>query len=186
MLVNGPGATLVSRAFGSGHPRQARALIFVELVTIVVLWGLTSIFFLPGADLLAKLANSNPEVSSAMIPMLHVIGLMGFLQHPMEIAAGSLRAMAKPRWVAIVQFVSLYVVALPVGCYLAFYCNFGVYGLYTGFIAAAAVGCVTLMGIMTHVDFEHIVDETRTRLKRHSTQTSLKPEGTAKDTDGQS
>eukprot|EP00401_Gymnodinium_catenatum_P047418 CAMPEP_0117492642 /NCGR_PEP_ID=MMETSP0784-20121206/18689_1 /TAXON_ID=39447 /ORGANISM="" /LENGTH=69 /DNA_ID=CAMNT_0005287473 /DNA_START=527 /DNA_END=733 /DNA_ORIENTATION=+ len=67
-----------------------------------------------------------------MVTLLHLNGLAGFFKSSQIMAAALLRAMTKHKVVAGTQFVVYYLIALPLGYYLAFSRGFGIVGIFNG------------------------------------------------------
>jgi len=161
----GSGTTVVSRALGQGHPRRARMISFISILTIILMWGAAAAVLMLGNNQLARLFNSNPEVLNIMHILLHITAVTGFLTCAQLIAGSVLKAMLKHRMVAIIQFVNYYIVALPLGYYLGFPAGFGAFGIYNALAVAMMLSALTLVGVVSTLDFDRMTRDIQTRLE---------------------
>jgi len=162
----GSGTTLVSRALGSGHPRAARAISFYSIVTIMSMWFVCAIILLVFDRQIARAFNGNAEVLNIMYTLIHIQALASFLACGQLIAGSVLKAMLKHRMVAFIQCFNYYICALPIGYLLAFKADLGVAGTYCGFLVGMMLAAVTLIGVLSTVDFDKMTAETKARLDK--------------------
>jgi len=163
--------SLVSRALGAGYVRQARFLTLLGIVFMLALWSACSIPLFVFSRGIARVYSSDPEVVAIMVPLLHLCGLTGFFKSSQIIAAALLRAMTKHKIVAFTQFVVYYIIALPLGYYLAFSRGLGIVGIFNGFVVGSTIGAIVLVSIASTVDFDEITQETQARLEKDAAET---------------
>jgi len=175
----GSGTTLVSRALGSGHPRRSRMISFISIASIILMWGVAAFGLLVGDRVLARVFNSNPEVLDIMYILLHCAAVTGFLTCTQLIAGSVLKAMLKHRLVATIQFFNYYIVALPLGYFLAIPINFGIFGIWNALLVAMVLAALTLVGVLSSVDFEDMTRITKTRLEQDAKDSAQKSEDSA-------
>merc|ERR1712194_924595 len=86
-----------------------------------------------------------------------------------QLTAGAvLRAMLRHRLVAMIQFCNYYLVAFPIGFYLAVYGKAGVFGVYNGLMVGMTLSSVTLIGTISFINFDQVAQDTLTRLQKDS------------------
>jgi len=171
----GSGTTLVARALGSGHPRRSRMISFIGIVTITLMWGVCAVFLFVTDRPLARVFNSNPKVLNLMYTLLHISAATGFMTCAQLIAGSVLKAMLKHRLVATIQFFNYYIIALPLGYYLAFSAGHGIFGIYNGLMVAMMLSSLTLIGVASTMDFDVLTMQTKARLEQDSKNPAEKP-----------
>jgi len=180
----GAGCTLVARAFGSGQVKRARAITIFTLSITIGLWSIFSLPMFLFSPFIASVFNSNPAVQRNMTMLLHCLGRSGYMLFTQGLANAVLKAMARQRVVAITHFCVYYIIAIPLGYYLAFPRNFGIAGVYNAFGVGISIASAVFVYKLSAADFAQVCQETKERLAKDATNAvqkkpSEKVEGTS-------
>ncbi|KZV56969.1 MATE efflux family protein isoform 1 [Dorcoceras hygrometricum] len=134
----------VGHELGADQPRQAQRTTITGL-TLAILWGILAIVFtIAVKDVWGKLFTSEPQILYLVSITLPILGFCELGNSPQTTACGILVGCARPKMACNINFVSFYVIGLPVAVLLAFRFNMGFVGLWFG-LAAAEVSCTCMM-----------------------------------------
>ncbi|KAL2549907.1 MATE efflux family protein [Forsythia ovata] len=135
---------LVGHELGADKPGQARQTTIIGL-TLAVLWGFLAVLFtIAVRDVWGKLFTCEPEILGLTSIALPIIGFCELWNCPQTAACGILVGSARPKMGCQINFVSFYLIGLPVAVLLAFKFKMGFKGLWFG-LAAAQISCTCMM-----------------------------------------
>jgi MATE family multidrug resistance protein len=146
--VSGAAATRVGNAIGRRDPTGARlaaeACLALGAGTMLVFAAL--FILLPGP--LARLYTQDPAVIAVVTALLPIAAAFQVFDGLQVVGAGVLRGSADTTFPAAVAFLGYWVLALPIGWWLAFRAGLGARGLWWGFtVGLAAVALLLLLRI---------------------------------------
>lgn len=157
-IVNSIGATLymlplgmatavairIAQADGSGQPERLRP-IGMATFGFVALWMLATMVALifAGRSIAEWLSTDAPVVALAS-SMFVVVALMQVADGLQSTGLGALRGLNDTKWPSAVSIVSYWLLALPLGYFLAFHTSVGPLGVWIGFATGLSVSAVVL------------------------------------------
>ncbi|KAK6145600.1 hypothetical protein DH2020_022420 [Rehmannia glutinosa] len=113
--------------------------------TLAALWGILAFLFTVAVrDVWGKLFTSDPKILGLTSITLPLLGFCELGNSPQTAACGILVGSARPKMGCHINFVSFYLIGLPVAALLALKFEMGFVGLWLG-LAAAQVSCTCMM-----------------------------------------
>ncbi len=150
--ISSAAAVLVGRAVGAGDAPKARRAAVVALMAGVAVMSLSAIVLASIPGTLARAYTFDPAVialASALLPIAAVFQVFDGLQ---VVSLGVLRGVGDTRTPLIVILIGYWVLALPLGLWLAFRAGYGPQGLWWGLVVGlAVVGLVLVMRVRVRV-----------------------------------
>ncbi len=157
-IVNSIGATLymlplgmatavairIAQADGSGQLERLRP-IGMATFGFVALWMLATMVSLIFAGRpIAELLSKDPPVVALASSMFVVVALMQVVDGLQSTGLGALRGLNDTKWPSAVSIVSYWMLALPLGYFLALHTSVGPLGVWIGFAAGLSMSAVVL------------------------------------------
>ncbi|KAL7228484.1 hypothetical protein ACSBR2_007243 [Camellia fascicularis] len=148
-------STLVGHQLGADQPGRAQKTTFIGLI-IAVVWGFLAFAFTVAVkDLWGKLYTDDPCILALTSIALPILGFCELGNSPQTAACGILIGSARPKMSCYINFVSFYLIGLPVAALLGFKFKMGFVGLWFG-LAAAQASCLCMMVYtLVHTDWKH-------------------------------
>lgn len=141
--ISSSGAVLVGRAVGAGDAARARRAAVASLITGVVFMVLSAVTLWSVPDLLARAYTNDAAVIAMAATLLPIAAVFQVFDALQVVSIGVLRGVGDTRTPLVVNLVGYWVLALPLGLWLAFRQGQGPAGLWWGLVAGlAAVGVV--------------------------------------------
>jgi MATE family multidrug resistance protein len=147
MTTSGLGAAATIRVahfLGQKDIPTMRRVGFVMIAMaafIMFLWG---ILFIVGKRFLPELYISDEAVLQVAAPLMIIAGFFQMSDGLQVVCAGALRGLQDVKVPSVLIFVAYWVIALPLGYWLAFKMNFGANGVWIGLLIGLTV-TATLM-----------------------------------------
>lgn len=137
-------AIRIAQADGSGQPGRLRP-IGTATFSFVALWMLATMVVLifTSGSLAGSLSNDAPVVALAS-SMFVVVALMQVADGLQSTGLGALRGLNDTKWPSAVSIISYWLLALPLGYFLAFHTVIGPLGVWIGFAAGLSVSALML------------------------------------------
>ncbi|XP_020550994.1 protein DETOXIFICATION 53-like isoform X1 [Sesamum indicum] len=134
----------VGHELGADQPKQAQQTSIVGF-TLAALWGILAFLFTTAVrDVWGRLFTCDPMTLGLTSSTLPLLGFCELGNSPQTAACGVLVGSARPKMGCHINFVSFYLIGLPVAALSAFKFNMGFFGLWFG-MAAAQVSCTCMM-----------------------------------------
>ncbi|KAL0382209.1 UNVERIFIED_CONTAM: protein DETOXIFICATION 53 [Sesamum calycinum] len=134
----------VGHELGADQPKQAQQTSIVGF-TLAALWGILAFLFTTAVrDVWGRLFTCDPMTLGLTSSTLPLLGFCELGNSPQTAACGVLVGSARPKMGCNINFVSFYLIGLPVAALSAFKFNMGFVGLWFG-MAAAQVSCTCMM-----------------------------------------
>ncbi|GFY84472.1 MATE efflux family protein [Actinidia rufa] len=148
-------STLVGHQLGADQPVQAQQTTFIGLI-IAVIWGFLAFAFTIGVkNLWGKLYTTDPCILALTASALPILGLCELGNCPQTAASGIIIGSARPKMGCYINFVSFYIIGLPIAALLGFKYKLGFIGLWFG-LAAAQASCMCMMVYtLVHTNWKH-------------------------------
>jgi len=148
MTTSGLGAAATIRVgifFGQRDRIAVRRSGFA-LIGLAVLfmlgWGIA---FIVGRHLLPSLYIDDPAVLAAAVPLMIIAGFFQMSDGMQVVCAGALRGLQDVKIPSLLIFIAYWVIALPLGYFLAFPLGFGAIGIWTGLLMGLTLTAVAMI-----------------------------------------
>ncbi len=147
--------TRVGNLIGARDPVGAQRAAWASLVLGAGSMALFALAFVALRDVLPTIYVTEVGVLAAASAILPIAGAFQIFDGTQVVGCGILRAMGKTRPIALFNLVAYYVLALPIGAWLAFRTDAGLSGIWWGlciglaFVAAILVAWVRVRGPAT-------------------------------------
>ena len=138
--------TRVGNLIGAGQPAEADRAAWVAFGLGGGVMALSGLAFFFGRAWLPTLFTHDPVVIAATTAILPVVAAFQVFDGLQVVGGGVLRGMGQTRPAAIANLLGYYVLALPLGWWLAFRAGLGVVGLWWGLALALAIVALLLLG----------------------------------------
>ncbi|MEI9948456.1 MAG: MATE family efflux transporter [Pseudomonadota bacterium] len=140
----------ISRAHGEGRTAAARAIgLGALLAGLLVMLSLAALYLFAGG-LIARAFTSVREVSTLAAELLLVAAIFQVFDGAQVIGVGALRGLTDVRVPALLTFAAYWLLALPLGYWLAFHTALGPRGLWVGLAAGLATAAISLVWRFLH------------------------------------
>jgi multidrug resistance protein, MATE family len=140
----------ISRAHGEGRTAAARAIglgaLFAGLLAMLTFAG---VFTLAGGRITHALTSAR-EVSTLAAELLLIAALFQVVDGAQVIGVGALRGLTDVRVPALLTFAAYWLLALPLGYWLAFHTRLGPRGLWLGLATGLAAAALSLISRFLH------------------------------------
>jgi MATE family multidrug resistance protein len=154
--VSSAGTIMIGYAYGAKDKEAIRisgnTVFLLTIATEIVF----AIFFLTFSGVLPRLYTTNPEVLGIATSMLFFAAVFQISDGMQSVAAGALRGMQDVTYPAVIAFVCYWLVMMPACYFLGFYYNYGLKGIWIGFIIG-----LTLAAIMQLLRFWYVLRKLR-------------------------
>ncbi|KAB5592878.1 transport protein [Ceratobasidium theobromae] len=114
---------------------------------------------------IAYIFINDDEVASLVASVLPIVSLYQVVDGLASVETGILRACGKLGVSATVNFVAYYVIGLPLGFYLALWCNMGLKGVWIGLATAILCAASTIWMMVLRLDWDVEVREAKERIE---------------------
>ncbi|PIN20637.1 putative membrane protein, predicted efflux pump [Handroanthus impetiginosus] len=135
---------LVGHELGADQPEQAQQMTVVGFTLAALLGVLAFLFTIAVRDVWGKLFTCDTTILDLTSITLPLLGLCELGNSPQTAACGILVGSARPKIGCRINFVSFYLIGIPVAALLAFKFKMGFVGLWLG-LGAAQVSCTCMM-----------------------------------------
>jgi MATE family multidrug resistance protein len=134
----------VGHAYGAGQFARTRRIGFSAVTLAAVVMACFGLIFALAGHPIAALFILSPTVISLTAQLLLVAAIFQIADGIQVTAISSLRGLADVRVPAVMAIVAYWLIALPVGCALAFGAKLGAVGMWVGLAAGLGVAAVGL------------------------------------------
>jgi MATE family multidrug resistance protein len=132
-------AVRVGNLIGAGDVAQAQRAAWLGIGMGALFMTLSAVGFVAGRELLPRLYTPEAVVIAAAAAILPIAGAFQVFDGTQSVASGVLRAMGRPGPAAAFNLVGYWLIALPIGGWLALRTNAGLPGLWWGLCAGLVV-----------------------------------------------
>lgn len=145
-------ATRVGNLIGAGRPHDAQRAAWVSLAMGAGVMALSALLFVAFRFALPRVYTADAAVIAACAAILPIAAAFQILDGTQVVGCGVLRGMGRTRPAMVFNLVSYWVLALPLGAWLAFSRGWGLAGIWCGLalglglVAASLVGWIRLRG----------------------------------------
>lgn len=153
-------STRVANEIGARHWRAARRSANVAFYLSCIIGTTSAAFIFFVRKFWGFLFSSNLEVINHLASIFKVQIFLVFFDAINAVISGILRGAGKQRFATISNFVSFYLVGLPLGNFLAFIGNFGASGLWIGITMGLLVQSVSFISLLFRTNWEDEVSMT--------------------------
>ena len=134
----------ISKALGEGRRDALRAIGFGSLgLTVGLMLTFATVFAL-GGGLLARSFTPDSAVVALATRLLLVAAIFQLFDGGQVVSAGMLRGLTDVKVPTVITFIAYWVLALPIGYFLAFHTSLGPIGVWAGLAAGLSCAAVLL------------------------------------------
>jgi len=155
LALSGVTAVKVGHAYGAGNIRQIRDYTMAAATLGVVFALVGGVLFLTLPGLIFRIFTNQPEVIACGSALLLFIAIYQIPDALQEIFVGALRGIGETTVPLVLSFISIWLIGLSTGCYLAYVKKMNAAGLWLGL----SVGLVFLgifLGVFFVVKLRHL------------------------------
>lgn len=142
MAIGTAGSIRIGQAFGQKNPVQIRLAGFSSMALAVGLVLIPALCFMLGADPIARFFIDDPKVWDIAASLIVIAGFFQVSDAMQSVGISLLRGMEDTRMPSIISFVAYWVLGMPVGYWLCFQMEWGVQGVWVGFLIALSTQAV--------------------------------------------
>ncbi len=140
----------ISRAHGEGRTAAARAIgVGALLAGLLAMLSFAALYAFAGGRLTSAFTSAR-EVSALATQLLLVAAIFQVFDGAQVIGVGALRGLTDVRVPAALTFAAYWLVALPLGYFLAFHTRLGPRGLWLGLAAGLGGAAISLLWRFLH------------------------------------
>ena len=159
---------IMANKLGNQRARDARAGWDAALILCTILTFsmsiFTYIFRFEITQFLAPKSRQN-EIHNAVVDTLPYLAIYMIVDQVQRTGQGAIRGMGMQKYGAMANVLSYYVIGIPIGLFLCFYCHFKVKGLWIGMSIAAATSSLGFIIIRTQINWQKQVKNALKRIK---------------------
>ncbi|KAL3733212.1 hypothetical protein ACJRO7_022697 [Eucalyptus globulus] len=156
----------VSNELGRGSARSVKFSIVMLVLTSFTIGFVLFVFFLFLRGRLAYIFTKNDEVANAVADLSPLLAISILLNSIQPVLSGVAVGAGWQSTVAYVNFISYYLVGIPVGVALAYFLSMQVKGVWLGMLFGTFVQTVVLIIITCKTDWDKQVSQARTRINK--------------------
>jgi MATE family multidrug resistance protein len=138
-------AVRVGNLIGAGDLARAQRAAWLGIAMGALFMTLSAVGFVAGRELLPRLYTPEAVVIAAAAAILPIAGAFQVFDGTQSVASGVLRAMGRPGPAAAFNLVGYWLIALPIGGWLALRTDAGLPGLWWGLCAGLVVVAIGLV-----------------------------------------
>jgi MATE family multidrug resistance protein len=138
-------AVRVGNLIGAGDLAQAQRAAWLGIGMGALFMTLSAVGFVAGREVLPRLYTPEAVVIAAAAAILPIAGAFQVFDGTQSVASGVLRAMGRPGPAAAFNLVGYWLIALPIGGWLALRTDAGLPGLWWGLCAGLVVVAIGLV-----------------------------------------
>lgn len=138
-------AVRVGNLIGAGDVAQAQRAAWLGIGMGAAFMTLSAVGFVAGREVLPRLYTPEGVVIAAAAAILPIAGAFQVFDGTQSVASGVLRAMGRPGPAAAFNLVGYWLIALPIGGWLALRTDAGLPGLWWGLCAGLVVVAIGLV-----------------------------------------
>lgn len=154
----------IGNLLGERNVERAKTVVRASFLLIIVLATLFSSVLITFRRSWGYLFNDDPEVVNLVAAVLPLVALVQIFDDAGAVVAGILRARGKQVLGATLNISAYYVIGLPIGLWLTFKRDFGLFGLWWGLNIAMAYASSIGLYICLTTDWDKEVEKVVARL----------------------
>ncbi|KIK23952.1 hypothetical protein PISMIDRAFT_678674 [Pisolithus microcarpus 441] len=154
----------IGNLLGERDVERAKTVVRASFLLIIVLATLFSSVLITFRRSWGYLFNDDPEVVNLVAAVLPLVALVQIFDDAGAVVAGILRARGKQVLGATLNISAYYVIGLPIGLWLTFKRDFGLFGLWWGLNIAMAYASSIGLYICLTTDWDKEVEKVVARL----------------------
>ncbi|KAH9049321.1 MATE efflux family protein [Lactarius hengduanensis] len=150
-----------------GERNAARAEVSAKVSMLLALFfaGVSSTIFLTFRNKWGYLFNDDPSVINLVASILPLVALFQVFDGLNTVSGGILRARGKQFTGALLNLSAYYVLGIPIAVWLAFRCNMGLHGLWSGLTVSLVYGSALGVWVALKTDWTWEVQKVQRRLE---------------------
>lgn len=134
--------TRVGTLLGARKPARARLSYILALFSCVFFELLLAAVLILGARPIGKLFCNDADVIAYYVQLMPIVSLVMLVDGAQIAGSGALRGLGRQRLGMVCNFISFYIIGIPLGYVMAFLLKFGMFGIWLGLCTCDAVSAV--------------------------------------------
>jgi multidrug resistance protein, MATE family len=134
--IAGATAVSVGHAIGRGDPRSAQRVGWLGIASATPFMACAAMAFVLAPHAILRFYTDNLAVDAAGVPLLILAAFFQLFDGVQTVTTGALRGMGNTRSSMLANFISYWVLGLPLAWYLAFVRRWGAVGIWSGLSAS--------------------------------------------------
>jgi MATE family multidrug resistance protein len=152
---------------GSKEADRAKIASLLGLSLCVTIMACNALILFFSRKVIGNVFTNNSDIISIVISVLPIGAMFQIFDGTQVSLGGILRGIGKQKISAIANFISYYVIGLPMGCLLCFYFKWKLAGLWVGLLLGLfSVSILLFLYVICMVDFEKEVQNAQDRVHR--------------------
>jgi len=140
-------AVRVGHAVGRGDARGASRAGWTAIALGGAFMASAGVCFIAFPRSFARAFTPDQTVIDTVVSLLWIAAFFQFFDGLQGVTTGALRGLGDTRTAAITHMVAYWIIGFPVGCWLAFWCNWYAAGMWTGLCVALITIGIVLVAI---------------------------------------
>ncbi|GLJ19450.1 hypothetical protein SUGI_0351040 [Cryptomeria japonica] len=134
----------VSNELGAGHPRAAKFAVYTVLATMLMIGAILMVVIFITRNEFAVAFTNSEEVMKAVSKLAPLLAFTMLLNSIQPVFGGVAVGAGWQALVAYINLASYYIFGVPLGCFLGYYFDFGVKGIWAGMICGTTLQTIIL------------------------------------------
>ncbi|MCX6150063.1 MAG: MATE family efflux transporter [Ignavibacteriales bacterium] len=132
--ISAAGAIRVGNAVGAGNITETRRSGFAALILVISMMALFALIFIVFRNALPTIYISDNEVISVTATLLVIAAFFQIFDGSQAVGLGILRGLTDVKIPTAITFIAYWIIMIPAGYILAFKFQFGIQGIWSGYI----------------------------------------------------
>jgi MATE family multidrug resistance protein len=142
MAIGTAGSIRIGQAFGQKNHNQIRLSGFSAMFLAVMLVLIPALGFMLGSDSIARAFIDDPKVWDIASALIVIAGLFQVSDAMQSVGISLLRGLEDTRMPSVISFIAYWVLGMPIAYWLCFTLNWGVKGIWMGFLIALSTQAI--------------------------------------------
>jgi MATE family multidrug resistance protein len=159
--IAGATAVSVGHAIGRGDPQAAQRVGWLGIASATLFMTCTALAFVLMPHAILRFYTDNLAVDVAGVPLLILAAFFQLFDGVQTVTTGALRGMGNTHSSMLANFISYWVLGLPLAWYLVFIRKWGAIGIWSGLSASLVILAIILLLVWNRRSRELFGRETR-------------------------
>ncbi len=141
-------AVKVGFANGAENYYDLKKYINIGIAMCVGFMAVSAVIFASCPNILVKLFTKDLELIVICVPILYVLALFQIFDGLQVALAGIFKGIKKTGIVLFANFIGYWLIAIPLGCTLAFHYNMNIMGFWIGLLTSSVILCLIMVTML--------------------------------------
>jgi MATE family multidrug resistance protein len=158
--------TLVGNSIGEGNVRKAKMYCWAALSVDFVVISLVSLLIFFFEYDIPYIYTNDDKIASLVTSVIQLYLVFSITDAFGIILNGVVKGLGMQKWASIAALIVYYPLNIPLACILAFYLNYGIFGLWYATCFSMILMMIFYMSFLTYVDWQEISDHILAKLEK--------------------